>query len=80
MEWYITRPEFHNAAKKKSPKLYKKLVTLLKGALEKAVEFLRLKRSKFFKDMDNFDKADDVAASLKRFYKDCEKREQYLAN
>ena len=66
MEWYITRPEFHNAAKKKSPKLYKKLVILLKGALEKAVEFLRLKRSKFFKDMDNFDKADDVAASLKK--------------
>lgn len=66
MEWYITRPEFHSAVKKKSPTLYKKLVTLLKGALEKAVEFLRLKRSDFFKDMDNFEKSDNVAASLKK--------------
>jgi hypothetical protein len=66
MEWYITRPEFHSTAKKKSPNLYKKLVSLLKGALEKAIEFLRIKRSKFFKDMDNFEKADDVAASLKK--------------
>ena len=66
MEWYITRPEFWNTAKKKSPSLYKKLVALLKGSLEKAIEFLRLKRSDFFKDMDNFDKADNVAASLKK--------------
>ena len=66
MEWYITRPEFHEAAKKKNPKLYKKLLALLKGALEKAIEFLRIKRSRFFKEMDNFEKADDVAASLKK--------------
>ena len=64
MEWFFTRPEFLNGLKKDKPKLFERLMEIFQQAFEKAVDFLRLRRKEFFKDMDNLKDADNVAATI----------------